>query len=30
MLAQRVSNFDMPRFVSMLPQRVHQIDEEIY
>lgn len=27
MLAQRVNNFDMSRFVSMLPQRVHQIDE---
>jgi len=27
MLAQRVNNFDMSKFVSMLPQRVHQIDE---
>ena len=30
MLAQRVPNFDMSRFVTMLPNRAHQIDEEIY
>lgn len=30
MLAQRVPNFDMSKFVSMLPARVKQIDQEIY
>ena len=30
MLAQRVPNFDMSKFVAMLPHRAKQIDEEIY
>lgn len=30
MLAERVGNFQMSKFIAMLPQRAHQIDEEIH